>query len=258
MKDLQDVYLNGKNAIIPNLPQVVAHTTKDGTHAYTKLSDVIANMLASHTRVDKFWFEAKVHNTQTSPNDYIPESTNGFTNSTTVAGFQLFLQLIPHQAPAQTTKMDNENKVLPRFVLVLWFKDWKDAFDPFNTKTSRNQVWTNTSTICPPLDEKNGRNTYFMAISNKDDDHSEVEKIFANELKVLSTEGMMAYHGGLKRIIHVKVGKITTCVDRPERTTIFRVGDHNSTFGAYWGYAVFVDGICKDNHLPSCPHCRKQ
>ena len=67
----------------------------------------------------------------------------------------------------------------------------------------------------------------------------------------------MFYHGGLKRIIKVKMGKLLLCVDRPERTSILQSGDHSGTFSTFWGHSCKVDGYCKENHLPSCKECRK-
>ena len=40
----------------------------------------------------------------------------------------------------------------------------------------------------------------------------------------------MFYHGRLKCIIKVKIAKLLLCVDRPERTSILQIGDHNGTF----------------------------
>ena len=80
---------------------------------------------------------------------------------------------------------------------------------------------------------------------------------FQKELNALSNEGKMFYHGDLKRIIKVKMGKLLLCVDQPERTSILQVGDHNGTFLTFWGHSCKVDGYCKENHLPSCKECRK-
>ena len=96
--------------------------------------------------------------------------------SETPAAYKLFLEL----------KKDEHNG---EFVLYLWSKEWSDDFDPNNTKASRNQVWSNTRTICPPKDETKGRNTYFLSLSCKGDDHSVVEDIFQKELEILSTKG---------------------------------------------------------------------
>ena len=96
-----------------------------------------------------------------------------------------------------------------------------------------------------------------MSLSYKGEDHSEIEMEFQEELNALSNEGKMFYHGGLKRIIKVKMGKLLVCVDRAERTSILHVGDHNGTFSTYWGHSCKVDGYCKENHLPSCKECWK-
>ena len=96
-----------------------------------------------------------------------------------------------------------------------------------------------------------------MSLSSKGEDHSEIEIEFQKELDALSNEGKMFYHGGLKRIIKVKMGKLLLCVDRPERTSILQVGDHNGTFSTFWGHSCKVDGYCKENHLPSCKECQK-
>ena len=165
------------------------------------------------------------------------------TLSTTPSAYKLFLDL----------KEDDDEQ----YILYLWYKEWSDDFDPNNTKASRNQVWCNTFTICPDDKESQGRNSYFMSLSCKGEDHSEIEMEFQNELKSLSNEGKMFYHGGLKRIIKVKMGKLLLCVDRPERTSILQVGDHNGTYSTFWGHSCKVDGYCEENHLPSCKECRK-
>ena len=95
-----------------------------------------------------------------------------------------------------------------------------------------------------------------MSIAGKSENHSEIDKIYIEEIEILSTIGHEFYHGGRKEIIKVKLGKLITCVDRPERASMFKVGDHTGSYSKYWGYAGSVDGSCKYNHLPSCTSCR--
>ena len=135
------------------------------------------------------------------------------TLSTTASAYKLFLDL----------KEDDDEQ----YVLYLWYKEWSDDFDLKNTKPSRNQVWSNTFTICPDKGESQGRNSYFMSLSCKGEIHSEIEMGFHSELNALSNDGKMFCHGGLKRIIKVMMGKLLLCGDRPERTSILQVGDHN-------------------------------
>jgi len=135
---------------------------------------------------------------------------------------------------------------------------WSDDFDPNHNKQSRNQVWVMTFTVCPPAGERKGRNTFFMAVGQKGDDHQEIEELFKAELEVLSSQGKWFHHGGRKEFVKVKAGKVGVCVDRPERTSIHQIGDHNGTCSTFWGHAVAVDGKSKDNCLPSCPFCRRK
>ena len=83
------------------------------------------------------------------------------TLSTTLLAYELYLDL----------EEDDQDQN----VLYLWYKEWSDDFDPNNTKSFRNQVWSNTFTICPPEGENQGRNSYFMSLSCKGEDHSEIE-----------------------------------------------------------------------------------
>ena len=97
------------------------------------------------------------------------------TLSTTASAYKLYLDL----------KEDDDDQ----YVLYLWYREWSDDFDPNNAKASRTQVWSNTFTICPPKGETKGRNSYFMSLSCKGEDHSEIEMHFQKELKALSNEG---------------------------------------------------------------------
>ena len=99
--------------------------------------------------------------------------------------------------------------------MYLWLKEWRDAFDPNSTKSSRNQVWIQTFTISPPTDSKDGKNTYLMSMSGKSEDHSIIDKIYSEEIRLLTNTGKMFYHGGRNEMIKVKLGKLIICVDRP-------------------------------------------
>ena len=62
----------------------------------------------------------------------------------------------------------------------------------------------------------------------------------------------MFYHGGLKRIIKVKMGKLLLCVDRPERTSILQIGDHNGTFQLFGDIVVkLMDTAKKITYHPA-------
>ena len=211
----------------------IPKTTTDGTQSFVGITDLLANKLVKATTFDKFYLESNVQ--------FLPKDVT--TLSTTPSAYKLYLYL----------KEDDQDQ----YILYLWYKEWSDDFDPNNTKASRNQVWRNTFTICPPEGESQGRNSYFMSLSCKRDYHSEIKIEFQKELDALSNEGKMFYHGGLKHIIKVKMGKLLLCVDRPERTSILQAADHNGTFSTFWGHSCKVDGYYKENHLPSCKDCQK-
>jgi len=239
VEDFDDIYLKGKNAILPNLPHPIPQESSEGNHAFVGLIDLLANELAFGTQFENYNFNTNIQ----FSNVQDIETTK--ISNTNVA-YNLYFEL-------NNNNIDNNE-----FTLYLWLKEWRDDFDPNNTKSSRNQVWINTYTICPPKNKSSGNNTYFMAISGKGENHSEIERLFANELELLSKDGAMFYHGGLKEIIRVKVGKLMTCVDRPERTSMFHCGDHNGSYSSNWGYAGMVDGKCVINNLPSCKSCRRK
>ena len=240
VEDFNDLYLSGKNSVSTNLPHPVIRKTPDGSHAHVSLTEVVAHMLASATEVDEFYFESDLYAQGLDSPAF--EGQEPATISTSRAGYTLFIQL----------RKEDEGK----FVLCLWVKWWRDDFDPNNTKASRNQCHLTTATICAPRTEKKGRNTFFMSISSKGDDHEGIEKTFAEELEHLR-EGKMFFHGGLGELILVKAGQVSVCVDRPERASMFQVGDHNGSYSMMWGHATQVDAQCNDNHLPDCICCRR-
>ena len=75
-------------------------------------------------------------------------------------------------------------------------------------------------------------------------------------METISKDGLRLYHGGMRRIVTVRINKLLISVDRPERTSMFQVGDHNGSYSTCWGYATHVDGTLQVNHLPSCQDCR--
>ena len=163
--DFQKFYLSGPNAVVPNLPHPIPKTTADGTHSFVGSTDLLANELAKATTSDKFYFESNVQ--------FLPKDVT--TLSTTLSAYKLYLDL----------KEDDQDQ----YVLYLWYKEWSDDFDPNNTKASQNLVWSKTFTLCPPKGESKGRNSYFMSLSCKGEDHSEIEMEFQKELNALSNEG---------------------------------------------------------------------
>lgn len=246
-QDFNDIYLKGKSAILTNLPHPVVRYSDDETHAYVDIVDVLANMLAKSTvmeRFDEHGFVAASENTiNVGGDDETPISV-----SSSMAGHDLYFEL-----KQDMRELDD------KFTLFIWIREWSDDFDPSHTKSNRAQVWLKTFTFCAPASCTSDVNTAFIAIGSKGDDHDDVENIISGQLCQLSTgNGRVMYHGGLNRFIRVKAGIVTTCVDRPKRTKLFKLGDHNGTYSVCWGFAAHIDSTQTENCLPSCPFCRQK
>ena len=243
IEDFERFFITGKDSFFRNLPHPVPQSTGDGSHAYVSLSDLLANEIGKATKYDDFEFHTKL---QLLDTDQVPSV------STTPIAKKLFMKM-KHSSTSLNDPGSSDS-----FILYLWIREWRDDFDPNNTKASRNQVWCNTYTVSPPTSGNfNGSHTYYMGISSKGDDHRPIEEILTAEIKLLSEQGIRLYHGGMKQIIRVMVGKLFISVDRPERTTMFQIGDHNGSYSSVWGYATLVDGSCQINRLPSCEVCRQ-
>jgi hypothetical protein len=68
----------------------------------------------------------------------------------------------------------------------LYITEWSDAFESSScTKNNRGSFWIKTITICPPPSQLHKLTyTYPIAIGKDGDDHSQIKKKFAAELKV--------------------------------------------------------------------------
>jgi hypothetical protein len=244
LNDFDTILLSGKDSIVKNIPRPKVQMTQDGTHAFVSLIDVVAHVLATDTPIEAL----PSKNACGSPylfQRYMDFKTEVFTPATgTVAAKVLSMEL------HQNSDLDD--------ILYLFMKEWSDDFDPSHTKSNRAQAWMKTFTISPPTSRENKtQNTCIAILGSKGDDHDPVEELFTKDLSCLSSSrGMKFYHGGLNMVINVKAGVLTTCVDRPERTKLFGIGDHNGTYSTCWGISTVVDITGKTNSLSSCNGCR--
>jgi hypothetical protein len=211
MEDFEQIILSKERSIVTNLPHPIVKETNDGTHAYISLIDLLSNEIAADTKFDQYVFD---NNNTIEHNELDKYDKEVITISQSIAAKNLFWTLHEPQNDDNT------------HIMYLWLKEWRDAFDPNSTKSSRNQVWIQTFTICPPENAKDGKNTYLMSISGKSEDHSVIDHIYGQEINHLSTNGQLFYHGGKNTMIKVKLGKLIICVDRPERASMFLAGDH--------------------------------
>ena len=240
LADFNNFYLKGEKSIAQNLPMPTPQRTPDGEHVHISLTDTIANLLASATPVDNYEEQCcKFSMDKNGVNEDFE-----VTLSSTQRAHELLQEL--------------KGGDIEEDVMHLWMKEWSDGFDPSHTKSNRSQVWMKTHTTCPPHNFANKeQNTFTMSFANQSDEHESIEQFLSEELKDLKV-GKFFYHGALRKRIKVKAGILCTCVDRPERTKIFKVGDHNGTHSVCWGHATEIDGQLKMNHLPDCDSCAEQ
>jgi hypothetical protein len=259
-EDIDTIFVSGKRSILQNIPRPVVQTTEHKMHAYVSLIDVIANMMAANLPIDRFDDTTSGSPSISNPAGSHPTSALTLTAklltktknngiSGTQAAHILLIEL-----------QEGTNK--DEYTGYLYCKEWSDDFDPSHSKDNRNQVWMKTYTICPPTESTRpdrGQHTAVISLGSKSDDHEEVETLITDQLRKLSTgKGISFYHGGLNRMVKMKAGVMSTCVDRPERTKMYSVGDHNGSFSVCWGFASHVDPRRELKCLPSCPFLSKQ
>ena len=244
LHDFDAILLSGKDSIVKNVPRPRVQMTQDSTHAFVSLVDVIAYILATDTPLETL-HPSNSSDSRYKFHQYLAFKTEVYMPVTGTAAAKILSMELHHES-------DKDD------ILYLFMKEWSDDFDPSHTKSNRAQAWMKTFTISPPtLRENKPRNTCITILGSKGDDHDPVEELFTHDLSCLSSSGgMKFYHGGLNQIIHVKAGVLTTCVDRPERTKLFGIGDHNGTYSTCWGVSTVVDVTGTINSLPSCNSCR--
>ena len=157
--DVRQMILEGKNAIVPNLPHPQLEKLPNG-HSYMSLRSAIADLLAHGAEID----------------------IDGYVNP---ARGQPVQQL--GQAPQFQKLYENARTLYSTPVLALWGVEWSDDFEP-NTqaKQNRGSAWVKTVTIATPHARIHSTdNTYVIALGEKGTSHEEVEKLFADKLKSL-------------------------------------------------------------------------
>jgi hypothetical protein len=197
MPELRRLYLDGRNAIIPNLPRPQVRVVAD--HAFVLLSDCIADALAHGLLVDNITERTLSHAESTGQIKFMSETKRAREIHERAKGIH------------NLSKGD---------VICLTIMEWSDGFDMMaSAKSNRGSSWIKTITISAPRHGYHGlTNTYAIAIGKSGDSHEEVEAIFASELKsFLEGPPKQFYHGGLKRNVWVHVELFASLMDQPER-----------------------------------------
>ncbi|KAL7566086.1 hypothetical protein ACA910_009872 [Epithemia clementina (nom. ined.)] len=163
--DMRKMFTKGKNAFLENLPRPPVVT--ENNHAYVRLGDCIADLLAHGTHVSSL-FNRK-------------DNKDLYPNSCRVS--------LEQSAKADEIREDvlSQDYDVNYPVLPLYCICWSDDCDPNGTnKNNRGSIWVKTVTISSPKSDC-WRNTYVLGVGHKGDDHSVVESSYNDEIKELSS-----------------------------------------------------------------------
>jgi hypothetical protein len=147
LRDIRSFYLEGKWAIIPNLPRPAVNNISE--HVYVSLTDCMMDMLGHGISID------------------IIENVS---SSDTV-------RTLSESLRAKTIANNCQNICLTNNMLCLYVVEWSDECEPsYSIKSIRGSVWLKTITISPPHNKLHCMtNTYPIAVGPHDVDHEEVE-----------------------------------------------------------------------------------
>ena len=228
-------YVEGKYSIIRNLPYPPVQVV-DG-HAYVSLRDCVADILANGVELD-----------------FIEPSTN-MTSSPT----QILLSPVRKISESVHAKLIADRASIVhgnRKVLVLYFNEWSDDFEPmYSSKGNRSSAWLKTITISPPYGNIHSlSHTYPVSLGKKSSSHEAVQHMFAKEMRDLSSGVNNWFYSKLvKANIQVHVEMFVSLQDQPERRSANYVMLGGSRFTARWGHAIDFAAVASG--VPSCRDC---
>ena len=226
LHDIHAFYTRSKTSILNALPSPPIHTTQ--YHTYISLISVIDYFLAyGHT----------------------PDYLTNNDDITTKRGISACPQAIKMRMDATVSSDITEDP------MILYLLFWSDDFEGSMLRKNKNSVWLKTVTICPPHDQVTStKYTYVIAIGRKGSDHDEINKLHNEELEQLN-KCTYRYYGAsnVRRNIPVIVKVMAVLADRPERSSMNYILQHNGTTTKRWRYA----GNISIEHLPSCSRCFK-
>jgi hypothetical protein len=226
LRDIRSFYLEGKWAIIPNLPRPAVQNI--GEHAYVSLTDCVVDMLGHGISID------------------IIENASSLDTVRTLS----------ESLRAKTIANNCQNICLTNNTLCLYVVEWSDAFEPsYSIKSNRGSVWLKTITISPPHNKLHCMtNTYPIAVGPHDVDHEEVEQLFAQELlQFRCGKEIVIYHGKMKKNVKVYLDLLCSLQDQPERRSCNYIAMGNSRYTAKWGVSIDYGQVYKS--IPACQNC---
>jgi hypothetical protein len=229
--EIRKYYLEGKDAIIPNLPFPRARLLSDGVHAYVSPLEIISHYLAF-----------------------------GYGNQTCLppAGMDHNgVEFYHHSIHAKTISKHVQstiavNQHIPSFPLILFLTDWQDEFDKNNIIRNKSQIFLRTLTVL--LRGKRGileKHTFIVGLGSKGDSRYTLDKVYNQDLSRLSRVHE-AYDGRNQKNLGVMAILVASLEDRIERSGMLFIGQQNQNFCASFGHSTFLRSTSK---LPACEEC---
>ncbi|KAL7573032.1 hypothetical protein ACA910_007523 [Epithemia clementina (nom. ined.)] len=257
--DMSKMFTKGKNAFLENLPHPPVVT--ENNHAYVRLGDCIADLLAHGTQVS-FLFNRK-DNKELYPNS-CRVSLEQSANADEICEDVL------------SQDYDVNYPLLPLYCIC-----WSDDCNPNGTnKNNCGSIWVKMVTISS-LKSDCWCNTYVLSVDPKGDDpkgddHSVVESSYNDEIKELSSPNSKHwfYYHLERKMVRFHVWTMVVLSDQPEQRGRLGLVAGNGTFAAQWGYTIRLaetwekllpcttcsDLLCegtRDGNLTKCVECVK-
>ena len=229
---MRRLYLDNKYGVIRNLPR--PNVTLVEGHGYVSLRECLADLLAHGEELDAITFSSTSSNVVRNMSES-NKARSIYGNAHSLHG----------------------DKICS--VLVLYFNEWSDDFEPMNSsKSNRGSTWAKTVTISPPPNSIHKlTHTYPIAVGRKNVSHECVERRLAAEMEFFrSKEGALFYskrHGGMVRVY---LELFASLQDQPERRSANYIMLGGGKYSAQWGlaadFASFALGV------PSCTECSRR
>ena len=163
--EIRKYYIEGKDAVVPNLPCPKARMLEDGIHAYISPLELVSHYLA--------WGQG--NQTRLLPDPKQSNSVNCYHHST-------HAQTITHHINSTI----NASLELTSFPLILFLTDWQDEFDKNNIIRNKYQIYLRTLTIL--MQGKRGileKHTFIVALGSKGDSRYTLDRAYNEDLKKL-------------------------------------------------------------------------
>ena len=237
MSKARSLYLEGKYAVIPNLPH--PHIQDFHDHSYVNIEEIIKHYLYSG-------------------GDYLEVPDISFYKRGLDKASNINEILKCHRCNEISKEIDSKNEHNEE-TLNLMLLRWSDDFEPTssNKKNRNNGMWILTvSIVKPKMTGQHSENTFTLSMGKKGEDHQIVEDQFASDLEKFNNNNLNWYlpkNSTKKKKVRLYV---FACLgDSPEKYTVSHITRGNGTYTSRWGHLIDIKSV--QDVIPSCKDCRK-